>query len=163
MANPRPPDSKRASAGFVPLLPRVIELAQGVNFAVLTTLMPDGAPQSHVMWIDSDGEYLLVNTAIGRLKHKNMVKDQRVTVTIWERENPYRFAEVRGRVIDTVPEPEARDHVTVLCLKYQGKAPDPELIAGERVIMKIAAERQYTHTAPRPMPPPSKQMPSVPD
>ena len=78
--------------------PAVDELARGPHFAAFTTLLPDGAPQTHVVWIDSDGEHLLVNTEVHRRKFRNLEADPRVDVLIWDRENPYRFAEVRGRV-----------------------------------------------------------------
>jgi hypothetical protein len=64
------------------------ELATGRNFAVLATLMSDGSPQSGLVWVDSDGEHLLVNTEVHRQKFQNTAGDGRVSVVIWDHENP---------------------------------------------------------------------------
>ena len=118
-------------------------LAQGKNFAALTTLMPDGQPQTHVMWVDCDDEHILINTEVHRRKFKNVEADPRVTVAIWNAENPYSFAEVRGRVVDTVLGPEALASINALAHKYTGADYAPE-IQSERVILKIAPDRQIT-------------------
>jgi PPOX class probable F420-dependent enzyme len=115
-------------------------LAQDKNFAVLTTLMPSGHPQSQVMWVDADDEFVLINTEVHRQKFRNVERDPRVTVTIVDGSNPYHYAEVRGRVVDTVRGPEARAHIDKLSQKYMG-APYGGEIASERVILKIAPER----------------------
>jgi PPOX class probable F420-dependent enzyme len=77
------------------LHPMVLELARGQNFAALTTLLPGGHPQTQVMWVDADGEHLLVNTEVHRQKFRNVGGDPRVTLMIWDKEDPYRFVEVR--------------------------------------------------------------------
>ena len=121
--------------------PAVDELARGPNFAAFTSLMPVGAPQTHPVWIDSDGEHLLVNTEVHRQKFRNVEQQPGVTVLIWDRDNPYRFAEVRGRVVGTVKGPEARRHIDALSQKYNG-TPYGNPIQSERVIIRIAPERQ---------------------
>lgn len=121
--------------------PNVDELAKGPHFATCTTLMRDGTPQTGVVWIDSDGEHLLVNTEVHRQKYRNVGRDGRVNVLIWDRDNPYRTAEIRGRVVGTVRGPEARDHIDALSQKYKGK-PYGNPIQSERVILRIAPERQ---------------------
>ena len=120
----------------------VKDLAKGANFAVLTTLMPDGMPQGHVMWVDCDDEHVLINTEVHRQKHKNVTRDPRVTVTVIDAANPYRYAEVRGEVVETVRGQEARDHIDSLSVKYLGKPYDPDAIQTERVILKIKPHRQ---------------------
>jgi PPOX class probable F420-dependent enzyme len=85
-------------------------LAADANFAAFTTLLPDGHPQTHVMWVDCDDEYVLINTETHRRKFKNVQRDPRVTVTVMDRQNPYHYAEVRGRVVETVTGPEAGPH-----------------------------------------------------
>lgn len=75
----------------------VRELATGRNFAALTTLLDDGTPQTHIMWVDADDEHIIVNTEVHRAKYRNLQRDPRATVTIWDREDPYRYVEVRGR------------------------------------------------------------------
>lgn len=117
-------------------------MAQEPNFAVLTTILPDGMPQTQVMWVDADDEHILINTEPHRRKFKNIESDPRVSVTVIDRDNPYRYAEVRGRVVDTVRGPEAREHIDKLSMKYGGNPYPAEAIESERVIVRIAAERQ---------------------
>lgn len=117
------------------------ELATGKNFAVLTTLMPDGSPQSHVMWIDADDTYLYINTEIHRRKFKNIERDPRVTVTVIDSEDGYSFVEVRGRVVETIGGQHARDHIDELSQRYFGRE-YRNAITSERVILKIEPERE---------------------
>jgi PPOX class probable F420-dependent enzyme len=116
-------------------------LAQGKNFAALTTLFKDGQPQTQIMWVGADDDNLLINTEIHRQKYKNVQHDPRVTVTIFDAENPYHYAEVRGRVVAEVRGAEARSHIDELSQKYNG-APYGNEIQSERVILRIAPDRQ---------------------
>ena len=117
-------------------------LAKGANFAALTTLLPNGQPQTNVMWVDCDDDHVLINTEIGRQKFRDVEADPRVTVAIWDAANPYHYAEVRGRVVEVVGGEAARAHIDVLSDKYTGKPYDPAMIGTERVLLKIAPERQ---------------------
>jgi PPOX class probable F420-dependent enzyme len=117
-------------------------LAQGKNFAAFTTLLPGGQPMTHVMWVDADDEHLLINTEVHRQKFKNVSRDPRVTVAVMDAANPYHYVEVRGRVAGTVRGQEARDHIDHLANKYTGQPYDPSAITSERVILRIAPERQ---------------------
>lgn len=119
-------------------------LAEGKNFAVFTTLMPTGQPQSHVMWVSCDDENILINTEVHRRKFKNIEADPRVTVTIWDAENPYSFAEVRGQVVETVKGPDALASINAMSQKYTGGDYSNE-ITSERVVLKIAPDRQVVH------------------
>ncbi len=121
----------------------VRELATGKNFAALTTLMPGGQPQTHVMWVDCDDQHVLINTEVHRRKFKNVEADPRVTVAIWDAENPYSFAEVRGRVVETIRGDAALANINALANKYTGADYAPE-IQSERVILKIAPDRQIS-------------------
>jgi PPOX class probable F420-dependent enzyme len=121
--------------------PRVLELARGQNFAALTTLLPDGHPQTQVMWVDADEQHLLVNTEVHRQKFRNVERDPRVTVTIWDMQDPYLFVEVRGEVVEKVKGQEAREHIDELSLKYRGK-PYQTQIQSERVVLRITPWRQ---------------------
>src|SRR3954471_335274 len=114
----------------------VIRLAKEANFAALTTLMPDGQPQTQMMWVDADDDHVLINTEVHRQKFKNVERDPRVTVAIFDRENPYSYVEVRGRVAEMVRGPEARAHIDALSQKYQG-VDYPAPIESERVILRI--------------------------
>jgi PPOX class probable F420-dependent enzyme len=119
----------------------VKQYAEAANFAALTTLLPDGQPQTHVMWVGADDEHVLINTEVHRQKYKNVRRDPRVTVTIIDRDNPYRYAEVRGRVVDEVRGEAARAHIDELSRKYTGKDYGTT-IQSERVILRIRPERQ---------------------
>lgn len=121
---------------------RTLELAKGPNLAVLSTLMPDGTPQSHVVWVDTDGEHILVNTEQGRQKVRNVEADPKATVTILDRDNPYSFVEIRGRVVQVDDNPYAREHIDELSVKYTGKEYDRE-IHRSRVILRIEPTSEY--------------------
>lgn len=123
--------------------PAIRELAQGKNYAVLTTMLPNGQFQSQVMWVDADEEHILINTELHRQKFKNVEHDDRATVTILQDGNPYRYAEVRGRVVEVVRGDQARAHIDALAQKYTGRPYSGE-VQSERVILKIAPERQLT-------------------
>ena len=121
----------------------VNKLAQAKNFASVTTLGADGTPTTKPLWIDSDGEHLILNTEVHRQGYKNMQRDPRVTVAIIDHENPYSYAEVRGHVVDTQTGPEARAHIDQLAHKYMGRD-YPGNIESERVIIKVAPDHQYS-------------------
>jgi PPOX class probable F420-dependent enzyme len=116
-------------------------LAKGKNFAALSSLLPGGQPQTQIMWVDATDDQLLINTEVHRQKFKNITRDPRVTVAIFDASNPYHYAEVRGRVTETVTGDEARAHIDQLSEKYNGR-PYPVPIESERVILKITPERQ---------------------
>jgi PPOX class probable F420-dependent enzyme len=124
------------------LHPTVLELAHGQNFAALTTLLPSGHPQTQVMWVDADDQHLLINTEVHRQKFRNVERDPRVTVMIWDKEDPYRFVEVRGEVVEKVMGPEARKHIDELSQKYRGRSYQQSRIRSERVVLRIAPLRQ---------------------
>ena len=109
-------------------------------FASLATLMPDGSPQVTPVWVDYDGAHILVNSAKGRVKDKNMRHDARVAVAISDPENPYRYVEVRGRVVE-ITESGADDHINRMAKKYLDKDVNPFRSPQEvRVIYKIKPE-----------------------
>jgi PPOX class probable F420-dependent enzyme len=119
----------------------LVRLASGPNFAMLTTLFPDGSPQTQVMWVDVDDEHVLVNTEVHRQKFSNVERDPRVAVTVWDAESPYRYVEVRGRVVGTVRGDEARRHIDGLSRRYRGRDYPAGNITSERVILEIAPDR----------------------
>lgn len=116
-------------------------LATGKNFAALTTLMADGQPQTQIMWVHADDDHLLINTEIHRQKFKNTQRDPRVTVTVIDAENPYRYVEARGRVVGTVGGQPARDDIDALAQKYMGVDDYPNPIQSERVVLQIAVDK----------------------
>ncbi len=124
---------------------RVRELAQAPNFATLSVILRSGRPMTHVMWVDADEDHVLINTEAHRAKFRAVERDPRVTVTIWQRDDPYTYAEVRGQVVATVRGQEARAHIDSLSRKYRGKDYDDSAITSERVILRIAPETVRFH------------------
>ena len=122
--------------------PGIRDLAREANFAAFTVLLRSGQPMTHVMWVDADDDHVLINTEVHRAKYEAVRRDPRVTVTIWKRDDPYRFAEVRGRVVETVTGQEAREHIDALSRKYRNRDYDQANIGSERVILRIAPDRQ---------------------
>lgn len=103
---------------------------KGNAFAHLATLMPDGSPQVTPVWIDTDGEFILVNTARGRQKDLNMQRDGRVALSIMDPSDPYDYVQVRGLVVMST-ENGAREHIDELSLRYTGhtyRSDDPEQV-----------------------------------
>jgi PPOX class probable F420-dependent enzyme len=124
------------------LHPTTEELAQGANFGVITTVLPSGKLQNHYVWVGTDGERLVVNTEVHRQKFKNVERDPNVTLTIRDEQDPYRYTEVRGEVVETVRGQEARDNIDELSQKYNGEPYPPEGIKSERVMLWIIPSRQ---------------------
>ena len=125
----------------MPLDPDVTAMAIGRNFAAFTTLFEDGTPQTNVMWVDADDDHLLINTEVHRAKFRNVERDPRVSVMIWDADSPYRFVEVRGRVTEVVRGPEAREHIDACALRYLDRRYPAEQIASERAILRITPDR----------------------
>lgn len=107
-------------------------------FAFVATIMKDCEPQVTPMWFNTDGEHILVNSAIGRVKDRNMRARPNVALAIMDPDNPYRYFQIRGRVVE-VNEDGAEDHIHALSRKHHGR--DYDLPAGQkRVIYKIRPE-----------------------
>jgi PPOX class probable F420-dependent enzyme len=118
------------------------DLLSGPNYAALTTLMPDGQPQTHMVWVGTDGEHVLVNTERHRQKARNAERNKRATVLVWDKDDMWSWVEIRGEVVEVVGGPEARKHIDELAHKYLGVEGYPNPIQTERVIIKIAPRRQ---------------------
>jgi PPOX class probable F420-dependent enzyme len=109
-------------------------------FGNLSTLMPDGRPQVTPVWCDFDGTHVLVNSAKGRRKDLNMRRDPRVAIAVSDPDNPYRYLEVRGRVVE-ITEQGADAHIDRMAKKYLGVDKYPYRQPGEvRVLYKIQPE-----------------------
>jgi len=121
---------------------KTIKMAKGPNYAALTTLFKDGSPQTHTMWVDTDGEHILINTEIHRVKYKNIKNDPRVSVMIWKHDDAFKFVEIRGKVIGEITGEDAEKNIQSLSRKYWGK-PYPFTIQTERIVLKILAEREF--------------------
>ena len=122
-------------------LEKYSDLFKKKAFANLSTLMQDGSPQVTPVWCDYDGKHVRVNSALGRVKDKNIRRDPRVALAIVDPENPYRYMEIRGKVVE-VTEKGADDHINSLSEKYLGNPVYPFRQPGEvRVVYKIEPEK----------------------
>lgn len=121
----------------ITLSERTVKLIDGKNFAFLATLQPDGSPHVTPMWVDHEGDMILMNTAIGRIKQRNVTRDPRVSIAIVDWNNPYDRIVVHGRAVSQT-EQGAEAHIDKLAKKYTGankyqKASPTE----KRIILKI--------------------------
>lgn len=113
------------------------DLLTGVAFAHVATLMKDGSPQVTPVWIDVEGEIVVFNTAEGRLKTRNLDRDGRVALSIQDPQNPYRYLQIRGRVIDRTHD-GADAHIDKMAKKYLGLDTYPyRNPAEQRVVYRI--------------------------
>ena len=111
------------------------------NFASVATLMPDGSPQVSTIWIDRDGDDILFNTAEGRVKTENLLRDGRVAISVFDQGDHDEQVIVRGRVVDLTTE-GADAHIDFLAKKYLGADSYPNKIGPQgRVILKIAPDK----------------------
>lgn len=128
----------------MPLDDDVVRLAKGPNLATVVTLMPDGQPQALPTWIDTDGEHIWVNTEPQRQKARNARRDPRVTVLLQTADDPWDWAEVRGRVTQIIGGQQARDHIDELSRRYLGQEFAAPVGPGGRVILVITPEKINT-------------------
>jgi PPOX class probable F420-dependent enzyme len=126
-------------AGVIP--EEFVDLFRKKALAHLATVMPDGSPQVTPVWVEYDGTHVLINSARGRQKDRNMRAHPLVALSICDPDNAYRYLEVRGRIVD-ITEQGADAHIDKLTKKYLGLDSYPRRGAGEvRVIYRI----QPTH------------------
>jgi PPOX class probable F420-dependent enzyme len=114
-------------------------LIDGVNFASIATINPDGSPQTSVVWVTRDGDDLLFSTVIGRRKERNLRRDPRVSVTIFDQQQPYSYIEVRGSV--TLDPQGGRELIDALSNKYVGKDYDVEPEGNVRVVIRLTPQK----------------------
>ena len=122
-----------------------LKLLDGPNYAVLATLNRDGSPQTSAMWVGRDGDDLLFSTVEGRVKHRNMLRDPRVSVTVIDSADPENYVELRGRV--TMTPDISREVDTRLSWKYDGKDPDPDRPGAVRVVVRMEVEKATGYAA----------------
>ena len=110
-------------------------------FAHLSTVMSDGSPQASAVWVDTDGSSIVVNSAEGRLKDRNIRRDPRVAISVTDPDNPYRSLMIRGRVAK-ITNDGADEHINRMAKKYMGVDEYPFRQPGEvRVLYYIEPER----------------------
>ena len=114
-------------------------LLDGRNYAVVSTVNPDGSPQSSVIWIGRDGSDVLFSTVAGRVKHRNMERDPRVSVTVIDSADPENYVELRGTA--SISADVGRRLDTALSHKYDGRDPDPDRPGAVRVAVRVTVAR----------------------
>ena len=122
-----------------------LALLDGKNYTVLATINPDGSPQTSVLWVGRDGNDLLFSTVAGRVKHRNMERDPRVSVTVLDSANPENYVELRGRVSMTPDVDRALD--TRLSWKYDGRDPGEDRPGAVRVVVRMVVEKVTGYAA----------------
>ena len=124
--------------------PAIRRLFEGKNLVFIASLMKDGSPQVTPTWVDIEDGTILINTAVGRTKQKNVSRDQRVALAIVDQNNQFDMVTVRGKVVEQIKGKEAEDHADKLTKKYLGidryirRAPDEE-----RILLKIKPEKIF--------------------
>jgi PPOX class probable F420-dependent enzyme len=122
---------------------QVARLLKEKNFAFLGTLMKDGRPHVTPVWVDMDNGLILINTAEGRIKHRNLSRDPRVSISLVDRNSPYSMVTIQGTVVEQTAK-GADDHIDKLAKKYleteryPGHSPSIK-----RVIVRIKPERVF--------------------
>lgn len=119
--------------------PSLKYLFEDKNLAFVATLMKDGSPQITPTWVDIDNEnQILINTALGRIKQKNVARDPRVAISIADKNNPYHMITVRGEVVDQITGEQAEKHIDKMAKKYLNKDKYPFGTPGEkRILLKV--------------------------
>jgi PPOX class probable F420-dependent enzyme len=117
-------------------------ILEAPNFASIATTMPDGAPHVSTVWIDVDGDDVLVNTGEGRVKTENIRRDPRVSISVFDQQDdPYEQVVIHGTVVDVTPE-GADEHIDRLAKKFLGVDTYPWREPGEqRVLLRIRVDR----------------------
>jgi PPOX class probable F420-dependent enzyme len=118
-----------------------VELLTGKNFAHVAVIRPDGTPHVTVTWIDAADGSVLVNTAVGRVKDRYVRLDPRVSVTLHDEQDPYRWLRIDGVVEELVTGPEADSHIDALNQRYHDGERWTVKAGQERVIYRIRPER----------------------
>lgn len=119
------------------------KLFEEKNLVFIATLMKDGSPQLSPVWANYEDGHIMVNTAEGRLKHKNVLRDPRVAVSVVSKDNPLDMATIRGKVVELIPDYDYK-HADRLTQKYMGREHYPFKQEDEkRIIFKIKPERVF--------------------
>ena len=122
---------------------KVIKLFSAKNLVFIATLMKDGSPQLSPVWANYESGYILVNTAEGRIKHKNILRDPRVAVSVTSNDNPLDMTTIRGTVVAIIPDIEYH-HADKLTQQYMGRNHYPFKRDNEkRIILKIKPHKVF--------------------
>jgi PPOX class probable F420-dependent enzyme len=119
------------------------KLLDGKNFANVATLMPDGSPQVAPVWVDREGDYVILNSAKSRQRTKNLKRDPRVAITIYDQTNPYSNISIRGKAVE-ITEKGAEDHIDSMNMKYHGSPKYPYHNSKDpRILIKAQVDRVH--------------------
>jgi PPOX class probable F420-dependent enzyme len=129
----------------IPLSEAARRLVDGHNYAVVATVNADGSPQTSVIWVGLDGDDLVFSTVEGRVKHRNMVRDPRVSVSVIDSADPENYVELRGRV--SMSPDTGRRLDTKLSWKYDGRDPGPDRPGAVRVVVRMTIEKAAGYAA----------------
>ena len=122
---------------------KVIQLFSAKNLVFIATVMKDGSPQVSPVWANYDDGHVLVNTAEGRIKHKNILRDPRVAVSVVSKDNPLDMTTIRGTVTELIPDYNY-SHADKLTLQYMDREKYPFKRADEkRIILKIKPDKVF--------------------
>ena len=122
---------------------KVVKLFSEKNLVYVATIMKDGAPQVSPVWANCVDGYILINTAEGRIKHKNILRDPRVAVSVVSKDNPLDMTTIRGTVEELIPDYEYK-HADELSQQYLGREHYPFKRDDEkRIILKIKPDKVF--------------------
>ncbi len=122
---------------------KVINLLNGKNLVFIATIMKDGSPQVSPVWANLEDEHIMVNTAEGRIKHKNVLRDPRIALSIVDSNNPLDMTSIKGTVVEIIPDYDYI-HANKLTKKYLGKETYPFRRENEkRIIFKIKPQKIF--------------------
>ncbi|MGC0371086.1 PPOX class F420-dependent oxidoreductase [Microbacterium sp. SLBN-111] len=116
------------------------DLLENPNYGALGTVRPDGTVQVNPMWFEFDGEHVLFTHTTTRQKYRNLQANPSMSFMVFDPEQPYRYIEVRGRLVDEVPDPEGAFYVR-LGQRYGNAGQQPPPDRGNRVILKMSVEK----------------------
>jgi len=122
---------------------KVVRLFSEKNLVYVATIMNDGSPQVSPVWANCADEHILINTAEGRIKHKNVLRDPRVAVSVTSISNPLDMTTIRGTVVELIPDYDYK-HADKLTMQYMGREHYPFKRDDEkRIILKIKPDKVF--------------------
>jgi len=121
-------------------------LLDGKNFATAATLNPDGGPQASVVWFRRAGDVIEFSVTVDKRKARNLLRDPRISVTVFDTANPYRSVEIRG--VAELVEDQAKELPLALSRRYLGADPPPEPDEVKRLIVRVIPERVNAFSPP---------------
>lgn len=124
---------------MVGLTDKAKQLIDGKNFGNVATIMPDGSPQVATVWIDREGDVIKLNATVSRQRTKNLKRDPRIALVVFDQANPYSNVMIRGRVTE-ITKKGAEDHIDQLSMKYHGRVYSYHRADDPRVIIRIEPE-----------------------